>query len=179
MIYIVMDLESTCWKEHTQVKDQEIIEIGAVKLDESLDMTGQYDRFVRPVQNPQLSEFCQALTHITQDDVAHADIFDVVFPGFDSWIGEGSCRIVTWGEYDIEHIRIDCKRHSMKFPKRFANRHVNLKQVFAESKRIRPCGMEQALSMMNMQPQGTHHRAIDDARNLVRIMRVLRGQKWI
>jgi 3'-5' exoribonuclease 1 len=179
MTYVVMDLESTCWKGETQVKDQEIIEVGAVKLSESLDIIGQYDRFIRPTKNPLLSDFCQALTHIAQDDVASADTFDVVFPDFDSWAGEGSCRIVTWGDYDIEHIRFDCKRHSMKFPKRFSKRHINLKQVFADSKRIRPCGMEQALKMIGTELEGTHHRAIDDAHNLVRIMRVLRGRKWI
>ena len=168
-----MDLESTCWEKRTDPKYQEIIEIGAIKLNDSLEIIEEFDRFILPIENPQLSQFCQDLTQISQNNVDQADSFDAVFPQFLSWIGSGSYRIATWGAYDIKHIQLNCKRHSIKFPKRFTKQHINIKATFAEKKRIRPCGMDQALQMMNIPLKGTHHRGIDDARNIATIFRKL------
>lgn len=173
MKYIVMDLESTCWETPAKPETREIIEIGAVRLDDSLSPDGEYDRFVRPTENPQLSRFCQDLTHISQADIDNADQFSVVFPDFLAWISDGSYSIASWGEYDIKQIQIDCKRQSLKVPKRFKKSHINVKELFAEKKHTRPCGMTQALQMMNIPPTGTHHRGIDDARNIATIFRRL------
>jgi inhibitor of KinA sporulation pathway (predicted exonuclease) len=173
MNYIIMDLESTCWKEHTDSKSHEIIEIGAVKLNDSLEAFEEFDSFIRPIINPQLSQFCKDLTNISQEDIDHADLFDSVFSGFLKWIGEESYTLVTWGDYDIIHIQIDCKRHLLKFPKRLTKKHINLKSKFAEARKIRPCGMDQALQMINIPLEGTHHRGIDDARNISKIFRRL------
>jgi 3'-5' exoribonuclease 1 len=175
MKYIVLDLESTCRDTPADPGSREIIEIGAIRLDDSLSPDGEYNRFVRPIANPQLSQFCMDLTRISQSEVDKADPFIVVFPDFLEWIGEGSYSIATWGEYDIKQIQIDCKRHSLKFPKRFSKKHINVKECFAEKKHTRPCGMTQALQMMNILPTGTHHRGIDDARNITTIFKRLWG----
>jgi inhibitor of KinA sporulation pathway (predicted exonuclease) len=173
MITVIMDLESTCWEKRTDPKEQEIIEIGAVKLDTSFETVDEFDRFVRPKENPALSKFCQELTHISQKDIDKAGTFDVVFPAFLNWIGESAYSIASWGDFDIKHIKIDCKRHAVSFPKRFEKKHLNVKALFAQKRRIRPCGMTQALQMMNIPLEGTHHRGIDDARNIVKIFRTL------
>ncbi len=169
MNFIVMDLESTCGERDTDFKSQETIEIGAVRLNDSLETIDEFNAFVKPVGNPRLSEFCQDLTSITQQDVDYADTFDIVFEKFFHWIGSDSYSIASWGLADIDHIRIDCKRHKLKYPKLFSKKHVNVKELFAKKKRVRPCGMKQAMQMMNIPQQGTHHRAIDDARNIARI----------
>jgi len=173
MNYVVMDLESTCWEKRTTPDDQEVIEIGAVKLGESLEIVDDYNRFIKPLINNQLSEFCQDLTHIGQSDIAVADSFDVVFSEFLDWIGKGAYRVVTWGEYDIKQLQIECKRHKMKLPIRFIENHINLKKLFAQQRRIRPCGMAQALKIMNMKISGTHHRGIDDAKNIAMIFKAI------
>ena len=50
---------------------------------------------------------------------------------------------------------------------------LNLKRQFARTKRTRPCGMREALRHLGLPLVGTHHRAIDDARNIVSIGRVI------
>ena len=173
MVYIVMDLEATCWQKNTTIGEQEIIEIGAVKLNHHLEKIDEFNCFIRPVERPVLSSFCRALTHISQKDVDSADTFNIAFQQFLKWIGEGSYNIVTWGRYDIKQIRIDCRRHSLNFPKKFRKKHTNLKTEFANRYRIKPCGMAQALDMLNLPLEGKHHRGIDDARNIAKIFRVL------
>jgi len=63
MHYIILDLEATCWEEKSD-KANEIIEIGAVKLDENLEVVDTFSQYVRPVISPELSDFCKTLTSI-------------------------------------------------------------------------------------------------------------------
>ena len=65
--YIVLDLEATC-DDKTQIQN-EIIEIGAVKLDENLKKIAEFQIFIKPNLNPQLTDFCKELTKIEQTDV--------------------------------------------------------------------------------------------------------------
>lgn len=173
MQWIVFDLEATCWDEQNVAESQETIEIGAIRLDDAFLPIGEFDRFIRPTMNPTLSAFCTTLTHIEQSDVARADTFPVVFQQFVDWIGPESYRITSWGDYDLGQFRQDCNRHAMKLPKRFTKTHLNLKELFATQRKTRPCGMKQALEMLHMPLIGTHHRAIDDARNISKIAKII------
>ena len=47
---------------------------------------------------------------------------------------------------------------------------MNIKQVFADWKGVRRCGMTAALDLSGVPLAGTHHRGIDDARNIARIV---------
>ena len=45
----------------------EIIEIGAVKLNEKLEIVDDFCQFVRPKLHPEISPFCTKLTSIVHD----------------------------------------------------------------------------------------------------------------
>lgn len=170
MQYIIIDLEATCWKNVMDFTKMEIIEIGAVRMTgDSLEVMDEFSYFVCPVESPLLSDFCQELTSIRQEDVDAAESFDIVFPKLLRWIGEDEYKIVTWGNYDIRQFEIDCLRHKVELPERFKTEHINLKKEFAGLKHCRPCGMKQALRMIDIPLTGTHHRGIDDARNIAKI----------
>ena len=74
----------------------------------------------------------------------------------------------SWGDYDRRQLERDCKLHRVKYP--FGKRHLNVKQLFADRWHCRPCGMFQALEMARLGLEGTHHRALDDARNVTRLL---------
>jgi 3'-5' exoribonuclease 1 len=174
MNYIIIDLEATCWKNVMDFTKMEIIEIGAVKLAlDTLEILGEFPRFVRPLDNPLLSDFCAKLTTITQQDVDEAETFDVVFPELLEWIGDEDYKIVSWGNYDMKQFVIDCQRHNMKLPERFEQEHINLKKEFAKLKQRRPTGMKHALRSLGIPLTGTHHRGIDDARNIAKIAQIV------
>ena len=71
MNYIIVDLEATCWENRSDGKN-EIIEIGAVKVNDDQEIVSEYQQFVKPLKNPILSEFCKELTSIQQTDVENA-----------------------------------------------------------------------------------------------------------
>ncbi len=173
MQFIVVDLEATCWAESRPRDRMEIIEIGAVRLDAELQATDEFSSFVRPVVEPTLSAFCAELTSITQGEVDAADPFSMVFPSFLDWIGTGEVRLCSWGFYDVGQFRLDCHRHGLAFPESFESGHINLKAEFAAWQGVRRCGMARALKHLGLPLTGTHHRGIDDARNIAAIAQLM------
>jgi len=169
MLFVIVDLESTCWEDvRASVEQKEIIEIGAVLLDDSLAPVREFGRFVRPVADPKLSPFCTQLTSITQDDVDGADVFPVVFHQFLDWIGDDPYRLGSWGAYDLHQFEADCARHGMALPEAFRD-HANVKADFATRFDTKRCGMAAALQQAGIPLTGTHHRGIDDARNIAKL----------
>jgi 3'-5' exoribonuclease 1 len=63
MNYVIVDLEATCWEGRDSSRN-EIIEIGAVLVNEQQEILSEFEQFVRPLMNPVLSEFCKNLTTI-------------------------------------------------------------------------------------------------------------------
>lgn len=177
MRYLIVDLEATCWLNNKDNTKMETIEIGAVMLPETLDApTAEYQRFIRPFTHPILSEFCTELTSITQEQVDSADYFNVVFPEFVEWIGDEPYTFCSWGDYDYKQLKLDASRWNVDFPVAFDTR-INLRRAFKKvhGKRI---GMVDALKVLELTLEGTHHRGIDDARNIARIaQRVLPEMK--
>ena len=169
MRYIVVDLEATCWLKGGSRDRMEIIEIGAVLLNSSSGpAVSEFGAFVRPVLEPVLSDFCRELTHIEQADVDGAAPFPEVLSRLLEWIGSEPFVLCSWGAYDLGQFETDCRRHKLPLPETF-RRHVNLKAEFAEQRGIQPCGMAHALVISKLPLEGTHHRGIDDARNIGRI----------
>jgi len=167
---LVVDLEATCWArgEHVQ-EHMETIEIGALLV----DPTGEAPRrefqcFVRPSRFPTLSEFCTQLTSMQQSDVDHAPTFAPAFEAFLGWLGEPrEVRFASWGDYDRRQLVRDCQLAGITYP--FCDDTINLKHVCCPKLGMKPGGMAQALARAGLPLDGAHHRALDDARNILRI----------
>lgn len=177
MKYVVLDLEATCWAEKGLKRKSEIIEIGALSLDVSGELTGEFSRFVKPTLHPEISAFCTELTSITQTDVDAAQHFPEVLAAFQTWIGVGQnpYYLCSWGFYDRNQLQQDCELHRLGTA--WLQPHISLKhQHFAIKNLKRPMGMAGALYVEGFTLDGTHHRGIDDARNIVKIFRKYLGQ---
>ena len=171
MNYIIVDLEATCEKNKKDFVN-EVIEIGAVKIigKESPMIVDTFCSFVKPIVNPVLTNFCKELTTITQDDVDNANKFPVVIEDFKKWagVGEEDYLICSWGFYDKKQFIQDCKLHGLD-KKWIEKRHISLKHQHSEILGSRPMGMAKALRKAGIKLEGTHHRGIDDARNISKI----------
>ena len=166
MNYIIVDLEATCGNKYENIRN-EIIEIGAVKINEQGQMIGEFNEFVKPVLNPVLTKFCTELTSIQQNDVDNAANFKTVLIDFLDWACNDNCIFLSWGNYDKNQFIKDCELHGMS--SLWINKHINLKAMYSIKKQKKQCGMERALSFEGISLEGTHHRGIDDARNIAKI----------
>lgn len=170
--YLVVDLEATCNNDGSFPRhEMEIIEIGAVMVEAaSLEPVAEFQTFVRPQRHPRLTDFCRELTSIAQSDVDAAPPFPEVLKKFVDWAaGFAEPLFCSWGDYDRKQLQRDCAFHNVAYPRELG--HLNLKNRFAERTGIRRrLGLAEALKRSGLQFSGTHHRGIDDARNIARLL---------
>jgi len=167
---LVIDLEATCDARGFPRNQRETIEIGAVLVDsETLTPSVEYQAFVRPVRHPTLTDYCVELTSISQDIVDSANGFETVFPDFVNTMVNGrDVLFVSWGGYDRRQLVRDCVYHGVEYP--FTD-HLDVSKtytVFAGLKQR--ASMLKALEHTGLSADGRQHRAIDDARNLARLL---------
>ncbi len=169
--HLIIDLEATCCKQRTIKREaMEIIEIGAVVVDaKTLEVVDEYTTFIKPILNPVLTDFCKELTTITQDDVNKAKGYKEAIEAFKRWSSQYEDYLFcSWGDYDKNQFLLDSKLHKVDYP--FSEEHLNIKKAFAKAQNIKPCGLDRALEHVGLALEGTHHRGIDDARNMARLM---------
>ncbi|WP_282086669.1 3'-5' exonuclease [Aquimarina algiphila] len=177
MNYIILDLEATCWKDRSVQKQNEIIEIGAIKMNDSGESSSEFCEFIKPKINPTLSDFCIELTTITQNEIDNAGTYNEVIERFKKWINlDEPYMLCSWGFYDKKQFQKDCELHNLDTD--WLQNHVSLKHQYADIKNLKkPIGMGGALKKENLTLEGTHHRGIDDARNIAKIFQANLG-KW-
>jgi inhibitor of KinA sporulation pathway (predicted exonuclease) len=84
---VIMDFECTCDSEHDPLYAHEIIEFPAVLLDLNTNLViDQFRMFVRPLEQPTLSDFCTELTGIQQFQVDLAQPLLDVLASFEIWL---------------------------------------------------------------------------------------------
>ena len=108
MQYIVLDLE---WNQPISYHSPafrsvggkllfEMIQIGAVKVDESFQVVDSFSQLIQPQHYVRLHPRISRITHITQDDLADAPDFNEAMAAFADWCGEDYV-LLTWGCDDI------------------------------------------------------------------------------
>ncbi len=177
--FLVIDLEATCSDDSSIARyEMEIIEIGAVMLNRATwEIDAEYQQFIKPVRHPLLTEFCTELTTIRQQDVEDALTFPEAITQFKQWMLEFPSYIFcSWGDYDKRQFIQDCKYHNVRYP--FASEHINIKKQFSEYLSVsKTFGMADALQKLGIELKGTHHRGIDDARNIATILQCMKRGK--
>jgi 3'-5' exoribonuclease 1 len=166
--YLVVDLEATCDDLGSIPRhESEIIEIGAVLVDgRSLAPIAEQMLFVRPVLHP-ITPFCTQLTTITPAMVEHALPFREAAARLAAF-GAGAL-FCSWGNYDRNQLAADAARHGIAPP--LGPDHWNIKTAFAKATGLRRgLGTYAAFDRVGLRPEGTHHRGIDDARNIARLL---------
>ncbi|NHZ36001.1 3'-5' exonuclease [Massilia rubra] len=175
--YLVIDFEATCCDKSTVPRDHmEIIEIGAVMVDgASLAVVDEFQTFIRPVRHPQLTPFCTTLTSIEQKDVDSAPLFEEAIGHFKTWLYQYSDFVFcSWGDYDLKQLHQDCAFHKVPYP--ISASHANVKRLMAERQKLsKKPGLGEAIRLAGMKFEGAHHRGIDDARNIARLLPYIVG----
>ena len=108
MQYIVLDLEwnqpisyhSPAYKSVGGKLLFEMIQIGAVRIDESMRVTDSFSQLIQPQHYLRLHPRIARITHITQEDLAAAPAFNEAVAAFAAWCGEDYV-LLTWGCDDI------------------------------------------------------------------------------
>jgi 3'-5' exoribonuclease 1 len=180
---LVVDLEATCCDLQSIPRHQmETIEIGAVMVStDSLAIVDEFQTFIKPLRHPILTEFCHQLTSITQSQVDTAPTFPDAIKAWQPWLSKFDKTIfASWGDYDRKQLQQDSKLHHIDLPYPVSSNHINLKELFSTTQGLnKRYGMAQALNIAQIDLTGTHHRGIDDARNISKLLAFILGRQTI
>lgn len=82
----------------------EIIQIGAVKLSESLETLGEFKIYIKPRVYRKMNRKVQQITHISNEDLASGADFKDAVAQFAAFCGD-EFKLVTWGSDDMRVLR--------------------------------------------------------------------------
>ena len=106
MNYIILDLEwNSAYCPWQQRFLNEIIEFGAVKLDEQLNEISRFQCFVRSKLTKRLRSRVKGLTNITNEDMRSGLPIEKAVADFTAWAGKDTITL-SWSNTDI-HVLVD------------------------------------------------------------------------
>ncbi|KAG8193790.1 hypothetical protein JTE90_029524 [Oedothorax gibbosus] len=179
--FLVLDFEATC-DSPVNLDPQEIIEFPVLKINgATLERESKFHSYVKPVVNPELTDFCTELTGIIQGVVDNSPEFPEVFKNFQTWMKEeqildtgAQFAFVTCGDPDLDYLLpLQCQVSEISVPD-YMKQWINIKRSFCE---IRPYTWPDNLSAMlkycELEHIGDLHSGVDDAINIARVLRDL------
>jgi len=167
---IIVDVESTCWEGNPpEGQASDIIEVGICLLDvKTGEITESNGIIVKPSRSS-VSPFCTQLTTITQEMVDAGVTFKEACTTIREKYSGHQRAWASYGAYDFNMFKNQCADLSVGYP--FGPSHINVKTLFALKKKLaRETGMAGALGMLDIPLEGTHHRGVDDAKNIAKVL---------
>ena len=169
MNYIVLDLE---WNQDTEGKHGkkheklpfEIIEIGAIKLDEQKNTIGQFNELIRPSVYKNMHHITEKMVHIHMEDLQNGSSFPKVVKQFLSWCGENYI-FCSWGNLDLIELQRNMKYYHLPLladgPFEFLDIQKLFSIAYEDGKSRR--NLEYAIDYLHIEKDIPFHRAFSDA----------------
>ena len=118
--HIILDFEmNPVPKKSSSVRQclcREIVEIGAVKLNERYEEVDRFNCFVKPQHSTDVAAYITKLTGIRNSDVQQAISFEEAVVALRQWIGGDATRIYSWSACDLIQLRTECDYKGILFP---------------------------------------------------------------
>jgi len=162
---LVIDIEATCWDgQPPEGQEAEIIEIGVCTLDiPSGRRVSRQSILVQP-ERSEVSPFCTELTTLTQVQVERGVSFEHACQVLRRKYRAGDRVWASYGDYDRRQFEKQCRERDILYP--FGPTHINIKNLLAVFHGLtHEVGMLDAMKLMRLPVEGTHHRGVDDAWN--------------
>lgn len=172
MNYIILDTEynqpaTFLPNFNTKIHDDcpfELIEIGAVKVNENLEIIDTFRMFIKPALYKILNPRVIRKTKITKDDLKYGFPFLTVMKNLEHWLGENFVLCV-WSDSDITEIRKNCSHYGIKCD--WIKTYIDVQYeatkylIGSETKKIR---LDKAVTELDIEVENKFHHALDDAR---------------
>ena len=181
MNYLVVDFEFTFYKRpvgRPRAFFAEIIEIGAVKLDESLKECGKLQNFVKPHFFPKHAKDAMDFCMITDADMKKAITFPAMLEKMSTMYEAGNTLFVAWGDSDYKVLDEGCNRHKLENPVLQAD-YLDLAEAYKlwRGEENTP-GLKTAITEMEVTADGLAHTAFDDAYNTGKVLAKMLEKGW-
>ncbi|WP_160690176.1 3'-5' exonuclease [Clostridium sp. C2-6-12] len=186
MNYIIYDLEFN-QKDNTSVENElfqsknipfEIIQIGAIKLNESFETVSSFNTLIKPTIYKTIHPFVEGLTKITDDQVSSCNNFPTVYEDFLNFIGSDESILCVWGIVDIKELIRNINFFNLSSSKitnyidvqTYASKYLNI----GKNSKI---GLKNAIELLNIPINGNFHDAYNDAYYTAEIFKIIYDAK--
>ena len=181
---IVMDLE---WNHGTVDKQLllegrtlrfEIIQIGAVQVDNLGNICKTFERLVMPCVHRTIMPKVIELTGITDRSLKGQQGFVQVWQDFCRWAGEEE-EIAFWGNCDKAVLLSNLLYHKIDGGESLQMYDLQAMFDCAFLKSGQQTSLSAAIEQLGLPPYGSYHSALSDAVNAANIMRSLGGESFV
>lgn len=169
--YVVVDLEM-CKVPKGYKKEfrcgREIIQIGAVLLDQDFNIYDTFNEYVKP-EYGKLDKFITNLTGITEDNLSDADKLSNVLRGFEEWLPDGELVGISWSDTDNNQLIREVDKKSIYISSKLQSvlaRWVDCQPQFSDKMKMEKLySLEEALIATDICTEGRAHDGLVDAYN--------------
>lgn len=185
MNYILFDLE---FNQEITSKDKnvsssnltfEIIQIGALKLNNNLEVISTFNKYIKPTEHKEIHPFVENLTKITTSMVEHEDYFNKVYTDFVNFIGPEDFTFCVWGVSDIKELIRNIKFHNIDLNDTFKS-YIDVQSLASTPLKIKKgekAGLKTAVEYFNISAPSQFHDAFNDAYYTAEVFRKLYTKK--
>lgn len=175
MKYMVIDLEMCKvpkpMRKKGYFRSQEIIQIGAVLVDEAYKITEKFSTYVCPMYG-QIDARIRKLTGITPDLVKDAPKLEEALCQLEQWIGKREVTAVSWSESDLGQLKneMETKKLSNTVVEGLFDHWVDCQKTFTDIiDRGKAFRLEEALILSDIVQEGQAHDGMTDAYNTAKL----------
>ncbi len=175
MQFVVVDLEwNGSYSKKAHGYFNEIIELGAVKLNEAMQVTDEFSMQIKPVVSKKLSNVVTELTHISAEELEDGTTFAKLMRKFAAWLGNGTTAILTWSTTDLLVLMENCRFFYGKQEIPFLQYYMDF-QAYAQRRMQvsdgQQLGLARAGELLGIPEDNISlHRALDDSRLTAKIL---------
>lgn len=189
MHYIVLDLEfNQAFPFKTGKKTEpvpecpfEIIQIGAVKLNENFEQLDTFDVTIAPKLYPRLHPFVEKITGITQESLENQPSFPEAYQEFLRFIGNNASVLCSWGEDDIKSLFRNIYYYDLDVD-RLTDSYLNIQSyasAYLNLEAGRAVGLKNAVAELGLPETAAFHNALNDAAYTAEIFRIVRPEQIV
>ena len=158
----------------------EVIEIGAVKMNENGEITDSYDCLIRPKVYRQLHFKVREVTGISPGLLnSQGKSFEEAFPAFTAWCGEDAVYC-TWGSMDLTQLQLNIRHYGLENPYPYPFMYYDVQKLYGllvEDRKVQ-MSLEHAAERLEIPVDKAFHRAVNDAEYTARILAALDRDFW-
>lgn len=182
MNYIVFDLE---WNQSVDGKEKEIpgfpfeiIEIGAIKLNNNREIIDEYSQVIRPQVYEQMNHITKKLIQIQADELENGKLFPEAVKEFLEWCGD-EFIFCTWGPLDLTELQRNMEYYSFPPITNGPIKFYDIQKLFSisfEDKKSRRT-LEYAVDFLQLKKDIPFHRAKSDAYYTAKVFMDMKDQR--
>ncbi len=169
MNYIVLDLE---WNQSNTGKEKqisklpfEIIEIGAINMNDACVMVDEFNEIVRPQIYHEMHHITSKLIHMQMQELERGKPFCGVCEQFLEWCGQEEYLFCTWGSLDLIELQRNMKFYEMEPLSDKPIAFLDVQKLFGiayEDRKLKRT-LEYAIDFLHIEKDIPFHRAFSDA----------------